>query len=146
MRVTEFPICQPPPEPQKRPLPMIEGKVRAGFPSPADDFAVKELDLMDLLVKHPLATFFMQIRGTSMEDAGVPDGCIVVVDRSIKPEHGHIVIGEVLGQFTCKKLYKRGGIIKLVAANPEFPDITFEEGDQLTICGVVTSAIKRFVN
>jgi DNA polymerase V len=125
---------------------MVEGKVRAGFPSPADDFALKELDLMDLLVKRPLATFFMQVRGTSMEGAGVPDGCIVVVDRSMKPEHGCIVVAEVDGQFTCKVLHKRGGIIKLVAANPEFPDITLQDGQQLTVCGVVTSAITRFTS
>ena len=131
---------------QKRLLPMIEGKLRAGFPSPADDFAVKELDLMDLLVKRPLATFFMQIRGTSMEGVGIFDGSIVTVDRSMKPEHGCIVVAEVDGQFTCKLLHKRAGVIKLQAANPEFPDITFQDGQQLTICGVVTSAIKRFTN
>ncbi|MNY60628.1 LexA repressor [compost metagenome] len=64
----------------------------------------------------------------------------------MKPEHGCIVVAEVDAQFTCKVLYKRAGVVKLQAANPEFPDITFQDGQQLTICGVVTSAIKRFTN
>jgi DNA polymerase V len=125
---------------------MVEGKVRAGFPSPADDFALKELDLMELLVQRPLATFFWEVAGTSMEGLGIGNKDLLVVDRSLKPRHGSIVVAEFEGGFVVKQLHKRAGAIKLMSANPEFPEITLQEGQQLTICGVVTSVVKRFTN
>ena len=126
-------------------LPMVEGRLAAGFPSPADDFAVKDLDLNDLLVTHPLATFFWQVSGLSMMNAGIHDGDILVVNRALRPKHGHIVVAQVDGEFTVKTLHKRADRVKLVPANPTFPEIVFREGQQLIICGVVTAAIKRFV-
>jgi DNA polymerase V len=124
---------------------MVEGRLAAGFPSPADDFAVKDLDLNDLLVTHPLATFFWQVSGLSMMNAGIHDGDILVVNRALRPKHGHIVVAQVDGEFTVKTLHKRADRVKLVPANPTFPEIVFREGQQLIICGVVTAAIKRFV-
>lgn len=126
-------------------LPIVEGRVRAGFPSPADDFAVNRHDLNELLITHPLATFFWQVSGQSMREAGIDDGDILVVNRALTPVHGHIVVAQVDGDFTVKKLHSRAGKIKLIPANPTFPELTFKEGQQLIICGVVTSAIKRFV-
>ena len=123
---------------------MVDGLIRAGFPSPADDFGMKQLDLVELLVVNPLATFFWQVAGYSMKGAGIWDGDIVVVDRSITPRHRKIVVAEVDGEFTVKYLYKLAGTVKLVAANPEFEEITFREGQQLVICGVVTGCVKRF--
>jgi DNA polymerase V len=134
----------PIPDQPARYLPMVEGLLRAGFPSPADDFAVRQLDLIELLVTNPLATFFWEVTGYSMKNAGIWHGDIVVVDRSIRPRHDKIVVAEVDGDFTVKYLYKLDGIVKLVAANPEFEDITFREGQQLVICGVVTGCIRRF--
>ncbi|RYE45574.1 MAG: translesion error-prone DNA polymerase V autoproteolytic subunit [Hyphomicrobiales bacterium] len=132
-------------EPVARRLPVVEGRLRAGFPSPADDFAIKRQDLNDLLITHPLATFYWQVSGQSMVDAGIGDGDLLVVNRAITPVHKHIVVAQVDGDFTVKHLYKRSGRVKLTTANPTFPEITFKEGQQLIICGVVTAAIKRFV-
>jgi DNA polymerase V len=123
---------------------MVQGTVRAGFPSPADDFAVKRHDLNDLLITHPAATFFWRVRGTSMGGAGIADGDILVVNRALQPVHGDIVVAEIDNDFTVKYLHRRGGKVKLVAADPTFPDIVPREGQTLAICGVVTGAIKKF--
>jgi DNA polymerase V len=125
-------------------LPMVEGKLSAGFPSPADDFAVKRLDLNDLIT-HPLATFYWKTSGRSMIEAGIDDGDILVVNRALTPAHRHIVVAQVDGDFTVKYLFKRNGRVKLQPANPTFPEIVFQEGQQLIISGVVIFAIKRFV-
>lgn len=128
----------------KLPLPMVEGKIPAGFPSPADDFATKRHDLNELLITHPLATFFWQVSGDSMREAGIFDSDILVVNRALRPAHRSIVVAQVDGEFTVKFLHKRADRVKLVPANPTFPEIIFKEGQQLIICGVVTSSIKRF--
>lgn len=126
-------------------LPFVQGTIRAGFPSPADDFTVKRHDLNELLITHPAATFFWRVRGTSMLGAGIADGDILVVNRALAPMHGDIVVAEVDNDFTVKYLYKRHGRIKLQAADPTFPDIVFDkEGQQLCVVGVVTATIKRF--
>jgi len=122
----------------------VEGSVRAGFPSPADDFLVKRQDLNDLLITHPSATIFMQCRGLSMVDAGIHDKDILVVNRALRPIHHDIVVAEVDNDFTVKFLYQRAGRIKLFAADPTFPDIVPKEGQTLLITGVVTATIKRF--
>ncbi len=126
------------------PLPMMEGTVWAGFPSPAADFAVKRQDLNELLITHPAATFFWTVRGTSMIGAGIFDGDILVVNRALTPQHQDIVVAEVDNDFTVKYLYKRNGQVQLRAANPTFPPIILKEGQTMIICGVVTSSIKRF--
>lgn len=131
------------------PLPLIllilaEGCVPAGFPSPADDFAVKRHDLNELLVTHPAATFMWRVSGQSMIEAGIFDGDVIVVNRALTPAHKDIVVAQVDGEFTVKYLYKRADRVKLMPANPTFPTITFREGQQLIIVGVVTAAIKRF--
>ena len=130
-------------EPPSLPLPMVEGRISAGFPSPADDFAVKRLDLNDLIT-HPLATFFWKTSGRSMIEAGIDDGDILVVNRALVPAHLNIVVAQVDGDFTVKYLHKRNGRVKLVPANPTFPDISPKEGQTIEIWGVVTSAIKQF--
>ncbi len=123
---------------------MVAGSVRAGFPSPADDFAVKRHDLNELLITHPVATFFWQARGLSMQQAGIGDGDILVVNRALEARHRDIVVAEVDNDFTVKFLYKRAGRIKLTAADPTFPDILLHDGQTLVVCGVVTCAIRRF--
>ena len=124
---------------------MVQGTVRAGFPSPADDLSVKRHDLNELLITHPTATFFWRVRGASMLGAGIDDGDILVVNRALAARHGDIVVAEVDNDFTVKYLFQRNGRIKLQAADPTFPDIVFErDGQRLAICGVVTCAIKRF--
>ena len=125
------------------PLVLVEGKLAAGFPSPADDFNVKRHDLNELLVVHPLATFMWQVSGDSMTGFGIHNGDILVVDRAVTPKHGMIVVAQVDGDFTVKQLYQRGGRVKLIPGNPTFPEITFREGQQLTITGVVRASITR---
>ncbi len=125
-------------------VPMPVAGVRAGFPSPAEDFAVNRLDLSQLLITHPQATFLLRVAGPSMREAGIDDGDTLVVDRAIKPRHGHIVVAVVDGEFTVKQLHQRAGRIRLKAANPTFPDIEPQEGQTVEVWGVVTSCIKRF--
>ena len=97
--------------------------VAAGFPSPADDYATKAIDLNAVLIKNPQATFLMRVAGLSMRDAGVDDGDVVLVDRALRPVHGSAIVAVVDGEFICKRLYKRSGAIKLQAANPTFADM-----------------------
>jgi DNA polymerase V len=123
---------------------MVQGTIRAGFASPADDFAVKRQDLNDLLITHPTATFFWRVRGTSMAGAGIADGDMLVVNRALTPQHGDIVVAEIDNDFTVKHLYQRNGRVKLQAADPTFPDIVLREGQHMTVVGVVTATIKRF--
>ena len=125
-------------------LPVAGDCVRAGFPSPAEDFQVERLDLTTILVSHPQATFFLRLRGDSMRDAGLFDGDLLVVNRALKPAHQDIVIAVVDGEFTCKALWLKFGRMKLVAANPTYPEIVPKEGQTIEVWGVVTASIKRF--
>jgi DNA polymerase V len=124
-------------------LPMVEGTVWAGFPSPAADFAVKRCDLNDLMVTHPAATFFWEVRGTSMVESGISDGDLLVVNRALAPRHMDVVVAEVDGEFTVKHFCQRAGQVSLRAANPTFPPILLKEGQTLLICGVVTYTIRK---
>lgn len=125
-------------------LPVAGDCVRAGFPSPAEDFQVERLDLTTILVSHPQATFFLRLRGDSMWDAGLFDGDLLVVNRALKPVNGDVVIAVVDGEFTCKTLWLKFGRMKLVAANPTYPEIVPKEGQTIEVWGVVTASIKRF--
>ena len=126
-------------------LPLAGDRVCAGFPSPAEDFAVKRIDLTEILVTHPQATFLLRVSGESMKDAGIFDGDMLVVDKAIKPRHGHVVVAVVDGEFTVKYLYQRSGRVKLRPANVTFPDITPTDGQTIEVWGVVTCSIKRFI-
>lgn len=118
--------------------------VRAGFPSPAEDFSGKRLDLSTMLVEHPQATYLLRVAGPSMHEYGIADGDIIVVDRAVQPRHGHIVVAVVDNEFTVKYLYQAGGVVRLKAGNPTYPDIIPKGEQTLEIWGVVTSCIKRF--
>ncbi len=118
--------------------------VRAGFPSPAEDFAATRIDLTAELITHPQATFMIRVSGESMIDAGIADGDVLIVDRALKPEHGSVVVAVVDGEFTVKYLHQRFGQFKLRAANPTYPDIIPREGQMVEVWGVVTASIKRF--
>ena len=128
----------------KKDLPLFLSQVRAGFPSPAEDFQAKRIDVLEHLIKHPQATYSMTVRGESMREAGIFDGDVLLVDRAIKPSHGQIVVAVVDGDFTCKQLWQRGGRLKLKAANPTFADIVPTEGQTVEVWGVVIAAIKQF--
>ena len=126
-------------------LTLVHERVRAGFPSPAEDFGASRLDLAAKLIKHPQATFIMAVAGFSMKDAGIDDGDLIVVDKAIRPCSGHIVVAVVDGEQTVKYLELHAGRIKLKPANPEFSDIVPREGQTIEVWGVVTSCIKLFV-
>lgn len=128
------------------PIWAIPSTVQCGFPSPAEDHAQRRLDLNELLIRQADATFFMRVRGTSMRDAGIDDGDYVVIDRSLEAKHGNIVLAVVDGEFTIKRLFKRAGRVKLLAANPVFADIEFREGQELAVWGVVTWTLKGHVH
>ena len=123
---------------------LIVNSVCAGFPSPAEDLGAQRIDLTQVLVVHPQATYFLGASGQSMVEAGIFDKDIMVVGRAIKPRHNHIVVAVVDGDFTVKYLYKRADRIKLKAANPTFPDIVPKEGQTIEVWGVVTASIKQF--
>lgn len=97
----------------------IDTSVSAGFPSPAEDFQAERIDVLKHIIVHPQATYTLRVRGDSMRDEGIFDGDVILVDRAIKPRHGHIVVAVVDGAFTCKKLWLRVGKLKLLSANPE---------------------------
>lgn len=123
---------------------LLNGKVCAGFPSPAEDLGAKRIDLAELLIKHSQATYFLRASGHSMVEAGIFDKDLLVVDRAIKPRHNHIVVAVVDGDFTVKHLYQRAGRIKLKSANPTYPDIVPRDGQTIEVWGVVTATIKQF--
>ena len=125
--------------------PIFTSRVQAGFPSPADDHLEDSLDLNTHLIQHKESTFFVKAQGESMLDAGIHQGDILVVDKSLTPKSGKIVIAVVDGEFTVKRLHKYKGIITLRAENPEFKDIKIEGATELIIWGVVTSVIHQYV-
>jgi DNA polymerase V len=118
--------------------------VAAGFPSPAADYQEGTLDLNQEFVKSPSSTFFVRVTGESMTGEGIFPGSLLIVDRSLTARHDSVVIALVDTELTVKKLYKRGGVIELHAANPRYNPISFCEGTELEIWGVVTGAIRRF--
>lgn len=118
-------------------LPFFSCFVSAGFPSPADDHLQNKIDLNDHLVKHPAATFFVRVQGESMRDANVHDGDILVVDKAEQATHNKIVIAILNGEYVCKRLYKRNGVIRLLPANPSYQPVEITEGMDFEIWGVV---------
>ena len=125
-------------------LPLFSHKVAAGFPSPADDYIEGMLSLDEDLIQHKSATFFVRAKGNSMIGAGIGDGDLLVVDKSLNPASGDIVIAVVDGDLTVKRLFKRGGIVTLKPENSRYKEIEFIEGQELQVWGVVTSMVKKF--
>jgi len=119
----------------------INVPVSAGFPSPAGDYLETPLDLNELLIPRPAATFFIRARGESMDGAGIRDGDLLVVDRSMKVRSGDIVVAVVDGEFTVKRFMKTGGAVRLEPANPGFKPIPIVDGSDVEIWGVVSYVI-----
>lgn len=135
------------PTPSRPPahIPLFGHKVPAGFPSPADDYVEGRLSLDEHLVRHREATFFVRAKGNSMVGAGIFDGDLLVVDKSLAPASGDIVIAVMDGELTVKRLIRLGGRVILRPENPRFKDIELREGQELQVWGVVTSCVKKFV-
>ena len=122
-------------------LPLYLSAVSAGFPSPADDFLDRPLDLNEHLVRNPAATFFVRVSGDSMLGAGIHNGDILIVDRSLDPTPGRIVIAAVDGELTVKRLVQEGERWLLVAENDGYPAIALDEVGDSLIWGVVRHVI-----
>ena len=125
-------------------IPQFVSRLAAGFPSPATDYMEEALDLNTFLVRHKAATYAFAVKGQSMRDAGIHDGDKVLVDRSINPKHGQIVVAVVNGDYTIKRLHSVAGCIELHAENPEFLPRKFEDGEHLEVWGVVVGVIRRY--
>lgn len=122
-------------------LPLFSARVQAGFPSPADDHLERSIDLNEELVQHPAATFFVRVKGESMQDAGIVSGDILVVDRSLAPSDRKIVVAMIDGEFTVKRFRQQDGQIFLEAANAQFPRIEVSGDQELVVWGVVSFVI-----
>ena len=122
---------------------MAQDGIHAGFPSPATDYMTQAIDLNKELVKHPAATFYGRVVGDSMIDAGVDEGDILVIDRSLTAKDGDMAVCFVDGEFTLKYLRIKDGELTLVPANPNYPEIPITEGIQFWMWGVVTYIIKK---
>ena len=121
--------------------------IKAGFPSPAEDYLRDSLDFNRDLIAHPEATFYGRVDGDSMKDAGINDGDIAVIDRSIDPQDGDVVVGYVNGEFTIKYLdltHKNEGYIELRPANRLYSPIRINECDDFEVWGVVIWTIKNW--
>ncbi|MGE4538082.1 MAG: LexA family protein [Desulfovibrio sp.] len=124
-------------------LPLYLSTVQAGFPSPAEDYIDKKLDLNEQLVRHPAATFFVRVDGDSMRDAGVASGDILVVDRAVEPRDGHIVIAALDGELTVKRLRRKNGQVLLVPENPDYAPVPVGPEASFEVWGVVTYIIHK---
>ena len=130
----------------------ISGSVVAGFPSPAEQYLEPPLDLNEFLIKRPAATYFVRVEGDSMIGAGIHDGDLLVVDRSLRPASGDVIIASVDGDFSVKtlRLREEGNgkreekEIRLEPANPKYPAIVLKPGQELDYFGKVTACIHRF--
>jgi DNA polymerase V len=121
--------------------------IRAGFPSPAEDYMNDSLDFNKDLIKHPEATFYGRVEGDSMINLGIDEGDIAVIDRSIEAEHGDLVVAYVNNEFTIKMLdltHRKEGFIELKPANPKYPSFRIDEYDKFEVWGVVIYTIKKW--
>lgn len=125
----------------KQYLPLFIDPVSAGFPSPAQDYVEQALDLNELCVKRPAATFFLRVEGDSMQEAGIHPNDVLVVDRSLSAQHGDIVIAAINGEFTVKQLSLKPQLA-LLPCNKHYQPIRLEEGAELEIFGVVISVVR----
>lgn len=115
--------------------------VPAGFPSPAQDYFDGRLDLNAHLIHDITSTYLVRVSGDSMQGAGISDGDELVVDRSLAPVDGNVVVAVLDGELTVKRLRLIGGVVRLAAENPDYPDIEIPELAELTIWGVVTRCL-----
>jgi DNA polymerase V len=122
-------------------LPYYEPRARAGFPSPAEDYSEKRIDLNHQLVKHPAATFFIRVVGDSMTGAGIQSGDVLVVDRSERPKDGTVVVAAVNGELVVKRLRRGKEGMGLLSENPDYGPVPVDEGTEVKVWGVVKHVI-----
>ncbi|MFM2080791.1 MAG: translesion error-prone polymerase autoproteolytic subunit [Cyanobacteriota bacterium] len=122
-------------------LPLATETVAAGFPSPADDHIDVGIDLNEVLIRHPSSTFFLRVSGDSMTGAGIQHGDLLVVDRSVEPCPGRIVVAVLDGAFTLKRLVRHRGRLRLEAANSAYPPLELDQCGDVQIWGVAVHVI-----
>ncbi|AMN76844.1 LexA family protein [Pseudomonas azotoformans] len=126
-------------------LPFCSFQVPAGFPSPAADHIERHISLDEVLNIRAPHVYLITITGDSMQGAGIFEGDIGIVDRSIEPVHGHLVVAALNNEPICKRLCKRGNEVILLSENPKYPARYILEGDELSIWGVITSTVRSHV-
>ena len=125
------------------PLPMAGTGISAGFPSPAEEYMEAGIDLNMELIRNPDATFFGRVKGYSMKDAGISDGDVLVIDKSLEPRNGSIAVCFLDGEFTVKRILKENDAVFLLPANNEFKPIRITEENDFLVWGIVTYVIKK---
>lgn len=126
-------------------LPLVEATISAGFPSPADDYSEARLDLNKELISNQSATFYARVKGDSMTLAGISDGDLLIIDKSKNPINGSIVVCLIDGEFTVKRLQKKGNQFYLMPENDNYQPIKIKPENDVTIWGVVTYTIKKHI-
>lgn len=129
------------PSPQK--LPLYLSAVQAGWPSPADDYIDQQINLHELAVKNPAATFFLRAAGDSMLGCGIHDGDLLIVDRSAEALHNRVVIAAIDGELLVKRLIRRGKKTYLAPANPDYPEMDISNREYVHIWGVVIYVLHK---
>ena len=125
-------------------LPLLGDSVSAGFPSPADDYTEQNIDLNEHLIKNPFSTFFLRVKGDSMINSGIQNHDLIIVDKSLIPIPGNIVIAMIDGEFTVKRLEKKNDELYLKSENDNYPDFNFKNHNEIQIWGVVIYSIHNF--
>lgn len=128
--------------------PLYASRPAAGFPAPGDDQVERVLDINDLLIQHPTATFFVRVEGDSMEGAGIFSNDVLVVDRSVDPKDGHIVVAAVNGEMVVKRLQCKGSdplYWSLVSENQAYAPIMVSEDEDCTVWGVVVGSVRQLL-
>ena len=128
---------------QRLELPFADGGIYAGFPSQAQDYMDMAIDLNEVLINHPSATFFGRVKGNSLQEAGVDEGDILIIDKSIEPTNGDMAVCFVDGDFTLKFIERHDNEILLIPANKDYKPIRITEDNDFQIWGIVTYTIKR---
>lgn len=124
-------------------IPFFVVPVQAGFPSPADDYLEQNLNLNEYLIPHPAATFFVRVEGESMRGAGIHPGDLLIVDRSLEPTNGKIVIAVINSEFTVKRIRIDQDKVYLEPANPQFQSIEINPHSDFQVWGVATYVIHK---
>lgn len=124
-------------------LPYAEQGISAGFPSPAEDFLDISIDLNKEFIKNPSATFYGRVKGNSMKDAGLENGDLLIIDKSLEPKNGKIAVCFIDGEFTVKRIKIEKKIVWLIAENKDYQPIKVTSENQLLIWGIVTTVIKK---
>lgn len=124
-------------------LPLVQEGISAGFPSPANDFLDISIDLNKEFVRHPSTTFYGRVRGDSMINAGLSDGDLLIIDKSLEPSNGKIAVCFIDGEFTVKRVKINENRLWLVAENQKYTPIEVTEDNEFMIWGIVTTVIKN---